>query len=82
MERLFKLFIEDDYERKNEVAAEVVLAALVGEVNKDREMQTYTKLRKNYFESIKKAEFFSITRKENELSKLHFAKFTNSLVGK
>ena len=37
MKRLFKLLITNEYERKNEVAAEIVIAALVGENNRDKE---------------------------------------------
>ena len=82
MKRLFKLLITNEYERKNEVHAEIVIAALVGENHRDKEIQAYTKLKKNYLDSIKKVEFFSMCKKRNEMDKMHFAKFTNSEPGK
>jgi hypothetical protein len=82
MKRLFKLLITNEYERKNEVHAEIVIAALVGENHRDKEIQAYTKLKKNYLDSIKKVEFFSMCKKRNEMDKMHFAKFTHSEPGK
>jgi hypothetical protein len=82
MQRMFKLFIEDDYERKNGVAAEVVISALVGEGYRDREIQNYMKIKKNYFESLQKVKFFSVCSKRDALTKLHLASFTHSINGK
>ena len=82
MKRIFKLFIENNYENKYNVSIETVIAALVGEINKDRELVDYAKMRKKYFDNLKNIEYFSICRKPKNMKygqKLHFASFTNSL---
>ena len=82
MKRIFKLFIENNYENKYNVSIETVIAALVGEINKDRELVDYAKMRKKYFDNLRNIEYFSICKKPKNMKygqKLHFASFTNSL---
>lgn len=59
MERIFKEFILNNYENRYQVSIETVISALVGEVNKDREMVKFNRTKKIYFDTIKKAQFYS-----------------------
>ena len=58
------------------------MAALVGELNRDRELVEYAKIKKNYIDNLKHIEYFSICKKLKNLKyrqTLYFASFTNSL---
>ena len=56
--RLFKEFVENDYENKYHVTIDIVLAALLGEHNKNIEINRYSKYKKDYFDELKNIRFF------------------------
>jgi len=56
--RLFKEFVENDYENKYHVTIDIVLAALLGEHNKNIEINRYGKYKKDYFDELKNIRFF------------------------
>ena len=63
--RIFKEFIENDYQNKYHVTIDVVLAALLGEHMKNIEVNKFAKFKKEYFESIKNIRFCEY-RKKND----------------
>ena len=80
MMRLFKEYIENDYESKHEASIEIMISALVGEMNKDRELVEFAKTRKMYTDNLRNIEYFSVCKKpKNKNAKLRVASFTNSL---
>ena len=58
MKRLFKEYIENNYEMKHGVAIDTVVSALVGESNKDSELVNYSKLKKVTIKNIIFIELF------------------------
>ena len=56
--RLFKEFVEKDYENKYHVKIDDVLAALLGEHNKNIEINKYSKYKKDYFDELKNIRFY------------------------
>lgn len=60
MLRLFKEFIENNYENKYHASIETVIAALVGELKKDKELVEFSKIKKVNFIILL---FFRITLK-------------------
>ena len=60
MRRLFKEFMENDYERRYNVIIDVVIAALVGEYNKHSEMAKVTQRRKQYKKDIQHIQFYNV----------------------
>ena len=56
--RLFKEFVENDYENKYHVKIDDVLAALLGEHNKNIEINKYSKYKKDYFDELKNIRFY------------------------
>ena len=50
--RLFKEFVENDYENKYHVSIDVVLAALLGEHIKNIEINNYSKYKKEYLDEL------------------------------
>lgn len=60
MRRLFKEFMENDYERRYNVIIDVVIAALVGEYNKHSEMVEISQRRKQYKKDIQNIQFFNV----------------------
>ena len=63
--RIFKEFIENDYQNKYHVTIDVVLAALLGEHMKNIEVNKFAKFKKEYFENIKNIRFCEY-RKKND----------------
>ena len=63
--RIFKEFIENDYQNKFHVSIDVVLAALLGEHMKNIEVNKFAKFKKEYFENIKNIRFYEY-RKKND----------------
>ena len=57
-ERIFKCFIENNYEEKFNTNIETVLSALIGTDAKDTEMNKYNVVKKNYISKLKKIRFF------------------------
>ena len=62
--RIFKQFIESDYQNKYHVSIDVVLAALVGEHMKNTEMNKFAKFKKEYYENLKTIRFFEYSKKK------------------
>ena len=60
--RIFKNFIKNDYERKHNVTIEDVLKCLIGEHNKNLIISKYYKLEKEYLNNFKSIQFYSKTR--------------------
>ena len=63
--RIFKQFIENDYQNKYHVSIDVVLAALLGEHMKNIEVNNFAKFKKEYLENIKNIRFYEY-RKKND----------------
>ena len=63
--RIFKKFIENDYQNKYHVSIDVVLAALLGEHMKNIEVNNFAKFKKEYLENIKNIRFYEY-RKKND----------------
>ena len=63
--RIFKEFVENDYQHRYHVSIDVVLAALLGEHMKNIEVNKFAKFKKEYFENLKNIRFFEY-RKKNE----------------
>ena len=56
--RLFKEFVENDYENRYHVSIDMVLAALLGEHSKNIEINKYSKYKKEYLEELKNIRFY------------------------
>ena len=56
--RIYKCFIEKDYENIYHTNIDSVLAALIGFDEKDTEIYKYNSVKKNYVTSIKQVRFF------------------------
>ena len=81
MDRLFKECIENDHETKYQASIETIVSALVGEMNKDKELVEFAKIRKKYLDNLRNIEYFSVCKKPKakNTTKLRFASFTNSV---
>ena len=69
IKRIFKCFIENNYEEKYHTNIETVLSALIGSDAKDTEMNKYTTNKKNYIAKLKKIRFFDHEHIRKILSK-------------
>ena len=65
--RLFKEFVENDYQNKYHVPIDVVLAALLGEHSKNIEINKYSKFKKEYFEELKNIRFYQYGQDKNSI---------------
>ena len=63
--RLFKEFVENDYENKYHVSIDVVLAALLGEHIKNIEINKYSKYKKEYLDELKFVRFYQYGHDKN-----------------
>jgi hypothetical protein len=63
--RIFKEFIENDYQNKYHVSIDVVLAALLGEHMKNIEVNKFAKFKKEYIESLKNIRFCEYRKKSD-----------------
>jgi hypothetical protein len=63
--RIFKEFIENDYQNKYHVSIDIVLAALLGEHMKNIEINKFSKFKKEYCENLKNIQFYEY-RKKND----------------
>ena len=57
--RIFKEFIENDYQNKYHVSIDIVLAALLGEHMKNIEINKFSKFKKEYCENLKNIRFYA-----------------------
>ena len=69
IKRIFKCFIENNYEEKFNTNIETVLSALIGADAKDTEMNKYNVVKKNYISKLKKIRFFDHEHIRKILSK-------------
>ena len=69
IQRIYKCFIEFDYENKFHTTIETVLSALIGIDAKDTEMNKYNIIKKDYISSLKKIRFFDHEHIRKILSK-------------
>ena len=67
--RIYRCFIEFDYETKFHTNIETVLSALIGIDAKDTEMNKYNLIKKEYISSLKKIRFFDHEHIRKILSK-------------
>ena len=65
--RVFKEFVENDYQNKYHVPIDIVLAALLGEHNKNIEVNKFSKFKKEYFEELKNIRFYQYGQDKNSL---------------
>lgn len=56
--RIFKQFVENDYQHRYHVTIDVVLAALLGEHMKNIEVNKFAKFKKEYLENLKNIRFY------------------------
>ena len=56
--RIFKEFVENDYQHRYHVTIDVVLAALLGEHMKNIEVNKFAKFKKEYLDNLKNIRFF------------------------
>ena len=63
--RIFKEFVENDYQHRYHVTIDVVLAALLGEHMKNIEVNKFAKFKKEYLDNLKNIRFFEY-RKIND----------------
>ena len=60
MNRIFKEFMENDYQRRFDVVIEVVVAALVGSIKKHAELVKIAKKKRQYKEDMQQIRFFNV----------------------
>jgi hypothetical protein len=65
--RIFKEFIENDYQNKYHARIDIVLAALLGEHNKNIEVNKYSRFKKEYFDEIKNIRFYQYGQDKNSI---------------
>ena len=67
LNRLFKEFFINDYEKRFHVVIETVLGALVGENKRDHEMVKYSKMKKDYFDNIRYIQYYSLNERRTNI---------------
>ena len=60
MNRIFKEFMENDYQRRFDVVIEIVVAALVGSIKKHAELVKIAKKKRQYKEDMQQIRFFNV----------------------
>ena len=65
--RVFKEYVENDYQNKYHVPIDIVLAALLGEHSKNIEINKYSKFKKEYFEELKNIRFYQYGQDKNSI---------------
>lgn len=63
--RIFKEFIENDYQNKYHVSVDVILAALLGEHTKNIEVNKFAKFKREYLDEIKNIRFFEYAKRKD-----------------
>jgi len=69
MNRIFKEFLENNYEKKYNVIIDVVIAALVGEGKRDHELIKFYKLKKEINDNMRSIQYYKIITKKRILKK-------------
>ena len=65
--RIFKEYVENDYQNKYHVPIDIVLAALLGEHNKNIEINKYSKYKKEYLDELKNIRFYQYGQDKNSI---------------
>ena len=65
--RVFKEFVENDYQNKYHVPIDIVLAALFGEHSKNIEVNKFSKFKKEYFDELKNIRFYQYGQDKNSI---------------
>ena len=65
--RVFKEFVENDYQNKYHVPIDIVLAALFGEHSKNIEVNRFSKFKKEYFDELKNIRFYQYGQDKNSI---------------
>ena len=65
--RVFREYIENDYQNKYHVPIDIVLAALLGEHSKNIEINKYSKFKKEYLEELKNIRFYQYGQDKNSI---------------
>ena len=65
IQRIFKEFIDNDYEKVYHAPIEVVLGALIGEHARNIQMNNYNIFRKGYLDELKTIRFFEYGKRNN-----------------
>ena len=63
--RIFKQFVENDYQHRYHVTIDVVLAALLGEHMKNIEVNKFAKFKKEYLENLKNIRFYEYQKNKD-----------------
>ena len=63
--RIFKQFVENDYQHRYHVTIDVVLAALLGEHMKNIEVNKFAKFKKEYLENLKNIRFYEYRKNKD-----------------
>ena len=63
--RIFKQFVENDYQHRYHVTIDVVLAALLGEHMKNIEVNKFAKFKKQYLENLKNIRFYEYRKNKD-----------------
>ena len=65
--RVFKEYVENDYQNKYHVPIDIVLAALLGEHSKNIEVNKYSKYKKEYLDELKNIRFYQYGQDKNSI---------------
>ena len=65
--RIFKQFVENDYQHRYHVTIDVVLAALLGEHMKNIEVNKFAKFKKEYLENLKNIRFYEYRKNKDSI---------------
>ena len=63
--RIFKQFVENDYQHRYHVSIDVVLAALLGEHMKNIEVNKFAKFKKEYLDNLKNIRFYEYRKNKD-----------------
>jgi len=69
MNRIFKEFLEKDYEKKYNVIIDIVIASLVGEGKRDHELIKFYKMKKEINDNMREIQYYKIITKKRILKK-------------
>ena len=68
IQRIFKEFIDYDYENKYHTSIDVVLGALIGEHSKNIQVNKFNVFKKGYFDEIKNIRFYEYAKRNGWVS--------------
>ena len=68
IERIFKEFIDYDYENKYHTTIDIVLGALIGEHSRNIQVNKFNVFKKGYFDEIKNIRFYEYAKRNGWIS--------------